>query len=916
MSDQPTQDQHEQAYQSLTKGLKELELIRGPVPCDLVLIGDHAFPIAMNSRGQVPMAASFYGKGRIVVLGHEGYLKCFPDLVKNAVTWLRGEGSDNLSVAVQDKQKAVADNLEASGFQAVVVEGFSSKLGAGVYVTDAYSVADDAKDLVKFMREGGGVLIAGQAWFWASKHRQSDTLHEFDGNKVADVAGIYFSDHVASKENLPIYPQIPSSWMAMVLGKDFEDDLRFLLQGVSEFKLSDGHTASDILVHGPLAFPIACTERKETFLAGGYYGQGRVIVVSHEGLLKKEAMAPFWKNALIWLDEGRKGIVGINGNHGYKILSQCGLKCQKTSLKEGLSVYVTLTNIGNPDELANFVAEGGGLLLAGHAWYWARTHKKHHVLRDFPANKALNSMGLSLLDKSFRGGTHKAPDPSRFLQETYHFRHLVHRFARHVNVGDKLSKHEEECFKKMGTHCSTYLDMKATDCPAYNQVVSTLADIFKKSHISPVSHRSPIKHPKDHLLLSMGTSLYDICPNQEEILSCLVGENPTMPVVYNHKIKVDVKTKASDWISTGLYLSPGMKTYVAAPPELVKNKWKIQIGCQTDTLKGDTLKRAPTVCRKFPINSEMTQVYNLWGGLIYLVAPKDARVEGAEVTVQMAVPAPYYKSGVTTAEQWALLRTAPSPWAELEFENIIFTIPSKAVRDLERPDKLAELWDKIMRAVASLAARSSKFHRKERFVAEVQISHGTMHAGYPIMAHKGVAKQLVDVEHIKSKGMWGIIHELGHNQQRKGWEFPPHTTEATCNLWSVYVHEELLGIRRDKAHKAVSKESRHKRVAGFVKAGRKLDKWSMWTALETYLQLQERFGWDAFQQVFAAYQKMDDIPNGEKAKMNLYTKTFSKTVGMNLCGFFKAWGWPIQKDTEKELSSLPAWDDHPMTEFD
>lgn len=41
----------------------------------------------------------------------------------------------------------------------------------------------------------------------------------------------------------------------------------------------------------------------------------------------------------------------------------------------------------------------------------------------------------------------------------------------------------------------------------------------------------------------------------------------------------------------------------------------------------------------------MMQVCNLWGGLIYVVAPGDTQVEGLEVVVQIAVPAPYYKSG-------------------------------------------------------------------------------------------------------------------------------------------------------------------------------------------------------------------------------------------------------------------------------
>ena len=73
-----------------------------------------------------------------------------------------------------------------------------------------------------------------------------------------------------------------------------------------------------------------------------------------------------------------------------------------------------------------------------------------------------------------------------------------------------------------------------------------------------------------------------------------------------------------------------------------------------------------------------------------------------------------------------------------------------------------------------------------------------MHAGYPIMAHKSAATELVNVDHAKTNGLWGPIHELGHNQQRGCWEFPSHTTECTCNLWSVYVHEEALGINRAK----------------------------------------------------------------------------------------------------------------------
>ncbi|KAM4741993.1 TRPM8 channel-associated factor homolog isoform 1-T2 [Anableps anableps] len=914
MSNPTIQIDHEAAYLSLTKGLRKLDLHGPCVPSDLLLIGDHAFPLAMNSKGQVLMAASLYGGGRIVVLGHEGYLTTFPALVENALIWLRGDGSGNPSVAVHNNVKAVSDNLSRSTFQTEVVGGFNSSLQSGVYVTDAYSVGADPKDLVAFMKAGGGVLIAGQAWSWAADHPKENTLHNFDGNKVSGVAGIYFSKNPGEVENLPVYPQIPSSWMAVVIGKDFEDDLQFLLHGISELAIPNGSLASEVLVHGPLAFPIATAGGGPAFLAGAYYGQGRVIVAGHEGVLSAEENASFWKNALHWLDEGRRGVVGVALKNGINIATNSGLKMEKTGFKKDLSVFVSPSNPQDHwEEIQNFVAEGGGLLIGGHAWYWAQSHGGKNPLTDFGGNKILNQMGLSLMKTTINAGVYKVPDPSKATKDTYHFRHLLHRFAKHVTVEEKLSKHEEEFLKKLGSDCATYLNMKAHDSCLYSQVLATLTDILKKSGLPQVSETHPIKNPKDHLLLNIGAEVYKVCPDPDTLLPYLIRDNPLLPVVHNHRVKMNVNTaEGEEWISTGLYLSPGMKTYVAIPAQIVNKGWQIQIGCQTDHLNATELKRAPCVHVRFPVDSEMIQVWNLWGGLIYLVAPPKTQAEGLEVVVQMAVPAPYYKSGVTTEAEWSLLRMAPSPWAELEFDNIILTVPSEVVRMLEHPDELAVLWNDIMKAIADLAAKSHKFPRKERFVADVQISHGWMHAGYPIMAHKASAAALVNVKHVKTEGIWGAIHELGHNQQRGCWEFPSHTTECTCNLWSVYVHETVFGIKREKAHSAMTLENRNKRAKDYIKEGRKLSSWSVWVALETYMQLQEKFGWDAFKKVFAAYHKMSNFPKDNKGKMNLYAETFSQTVGMNLTGFFKAWGWPIEQATEQKLSSLPAWTKHPM----
>jgi len=127
MSDQPTQSHHEEAYRFLMRGLRELDLRGTAVPCNLVLNG-----------------------------------VTFPDLVENALTWLRGGESGNPYVGVQKGIKGVADNLNTFIFQVRVVEAFSENLDVGAYVTNAYDVGEDPRELVAFLKAGGGVLIGGQ----------------------------------------------------------------------------------------------------------------------------------------------------------------------------------------------------------------------------------------------------------------------------------------------------------------------------------------------------------------------------------------------------------------------------------------------------------------------------------------------------------------------------------------------------------------------------------------------------------------------------------------------------------------------------------------------------------------------------------------------------------------------------------
>uniref|UniRef100_A0A3B3ZVG6 Peptidase M60 domain-containing protein n=1 Tax=Periophthalmus magnuspinnatus TaxID=409849 RepID=A0A3B3ZVG6_9GOBI len=212
-----------------------------------------------------------------------------------------------------------------------------------------------------------------------------------------------------------------------------------------------------------------------------------------------------------------------------------------------------------------------------------------------------------------------------------------------------------------------------------------------------------------------------------------------------------------------------------------------------------------------------------------------------------------------------------------------------------------------MRAVADLAAIPPKFVRKERIVCDVQIFAGEM---YPIMAHNATAEDFVMAK--EHQDLWGPIHELGHNQQRGCWEFPPHTTDAANNLWSVYVEETVLKIPRDMLCfvRCLKSGIEPLSVCTFTLT-------SVCTFTRTFnshcyfglvLQLQENFGWHCIKSVFGTYHKIKDVPSDNKGQMNLYCVTFSETVRMVLTRFFKtrlsillAWTGPL-----KHLTSVIA----------
>uniref|UniRef100_A0A4X2M948 Peptidase M60 domain-containing protein n=1 Tax=Vombatus ursinus TaxID=29139 RepID=A0A4X2M948_VOMUR len=900
-------------YKCLVKGLNTWELPSDLIPSELLIISEASFPVLVNKNYQVLIAASHYGQGRIVVLSHEGYLhdaKMAPFL-HNAVKWLGH--CEGYTVGVHKSVKCLASILSNTGIDVQNVDHFQDSVK--VFCIDALD-STYAKHLIQFVKNGGGLLIGGHAWQWAKEHGHK-VLGGFPGNHVTSVAGIYFTETQADTSSLKFYPKIPKIPIMVKFGKEIFQDQHQLLDGITKLDLSECGILSQLLVHGPLAFPIGLHPNFACAVAGARYGRGRVIVLSQEGLLFSSKLCLFLINAVRWLKGDQTGRIGVTPeceNLFHKLIDN-GMNCSlESNLTADMSVYCCIAyNDSKAKQILEFVAEGGGLLIGGQAWAWSQQNPTKSVLTGFAGNHILNPFGISILSQCVKKGLlFDCPGPG---QRSYHFRLAMANFFEELkNKSGKFLRHWQG---KLIKDYSAFLWISMGETPIYDSVHRMLKKVIKKTKLPVVdSHQPFFKYFCKSILLCMASEL---AYARTDFASEIYRSRHTTSILHSYSSAASINmgmnlTSGDIWKSTGLYLPEGCTLNIKIPHSACFSKLKVQIGCHSDDLSMyNKTVRAPVVVYQRYLDKPYNSISSLWGGLVYIIVPHGCSLGNTSVTFTGAVPAPYFILGKTSVEEWKnSIRHHAVPWGELQAENIVLTVPAEKLQHLENPEPVLHLWNEMTQAIAKLGGRTSPFPRRERIVTDVQISTGWMHSGYPIMGHLDVVDCLLSEDNIRKNGLWGPIQELGHNQQCNTWEFPNHTTNATCNLWPVYVHETVLDISRNVAHPALRPKERQERIEEYLKNGASLSKWYGWTALETYLQLQEAFGWESFIQVFKKYQQLSELPGDNDSKMNVWVMKFSEQVQKNLVPFFKAWGWPVQKEVATAIAHLPEWKENPM----
>jgi hypothetical protein len=704
------------------------------------------------------------------------------------------------------------------------------------------------------------------------------------------------------------------------------EDRAALLAGMKRLPVTGA--PGGVSVIGPNAFAVIVGGEGKSLspvVAATTWENGRIVAFGHNGYLgltSDEDAARLLLNAVRWAGRGDRVKVGVRiSNALAEHLAAAGLDMVRLEDVDwrtriaGLKVVCvdaqTLRADREVPELAKFIRAGGGLVTAATGWGWASLNRSKSLSLDFPGNVLLRPAGLvfneQTPDKTVPDGYRADDKDLRLLNAT----HALAALAAHEDGSSAL---DPGALRQAGATVTNALRALPTNDDTFFPKIRELAKNPER-FVHPTPEK-PLKADQSLARMLAAFTIEQLRRATPEQIHAhpsglqFPGAVPADAPVERKDLAID--TARPGWHSTGLYAAPGALIRVTVPKENLVAGLRVRIGCHTDGLWHlDSWPRMPEIAISKPLDSAETRVANAFGGPIYIDVPEKSPGGTLQVSIDGAVAAPYFVLGRTIPEGWARQRMNPAPWAELEFGRVILSVPSEHVRELEDPTELGKFWDRVVELEDELAGTLKERRRPERIVADVKISAGYMHSGYPIMTHLDAAPQGTNLAKMKA-GAWGYFHELGHNHQLSDWTFEG-TTEVTCNLFSLYVCENLCGLPPGSGHDSMTPQARARRLHRYLRSdpANRVATWKSepFLALIMYDQLRAEFGWETYKKIFADYRDLprSERPRNDQAKRDMWMVRFSQTVGRNLAPFFAAWSVPVSEAAVEKVKELPVW---------
>eukprot|EP00727_Mastigamoeba_balamuthi_P011652 m51a1_g7109 hypothetical protein (986) ;mRNA; r:67566-70781 len=695
-----------------------------------------------------------------------------------------------------------------------------------------------------------------------------------------------------------------------------------LVSGVPAQYAIDG-SPSTLVLFSPDAVSLAVDGNGDSVAAAATYEQGKVCLFGHGSFITKErSNFGLVRNCLQWMKTGRASLVcSLNGevNTQAQRDAVAAAGCTSTtsgglsqSALAGVDVLFLFTEDLSNDSAAgttqsieavrSFVRSGGSLVASGLGWYWTAYRKSE--ITAHPATALLAPCGLAVTDDVASGAVTVQQNNATSAGRTNLWSAFEAMRSSETPEPSALSTALAlvgslgRCLES-GLDAAGLAPLRREAAGAFSAACSWLGWGLT-TRANPVLPTDALRRSCMRLAWALPASVPTVDWAAESAL--FPGDVPNASLVTR---TVTVPRDRTRWHSTALFVSAASVLTVRIPADQA-GTMALQIGCHTDSVpETDKWARWQEVAVSVPLAAAETTVRVRFGGLLYI----DVGARGSPVDVQLRgrlSDAPVFRAGATTAAQWgANVSATASPWGEVEARDVVFTLPTAALREVRDMAAVADYWQGVMDCMYHFRTAGPEAYRLRYVADEHRDTDWYMHGGYPIVMWLEAAGQTLMTTRTWSH--WGHYNECGHSLQSPMWTFEG-TEEVTNNLFSLYCERAMTGSwswQADALRDAQARAEDYKRSPDFAKW-----KQDPWVALMMYKELADRWGWDLFMDLFREYDALpqSERPVSDDSKRDQWLVRTSRHVSHNLSPLFDSWGVPVSVAARQQVSGLPGMD--------
>ena len=520
---------------------------------------------------------------------------------------------------------------------------------------------------------------------------------------------------------------------------------------------------------------------------------------------------------------------------------------------------------------------------------------------NFPGNRALQEHGITFIC-DYWGTREKYIEPStlNYLQENMYFalNYLADINGRAYTDSDVENIVDFNILQKMlpaiyyGCACSQGQDSQAPTATMYDVFKPLLVDILEDDGCKNMEQPMNSNYEKYCAeLIYTEAFLYNDAADVNIALTSDIFPGMNSGIDASDVIPSETITISTNFClkqTTGLWAAPGHPFTVTIPPEYIGDI-SLTVGIWNgDVRKFSSWERIPGILIfDYPLDASTTTIANAFGGPIYINIPCDYFEDNGsflefDVTITEAVPMIYFKRGETTEEDWNnQLATRFAPWAEIEADFTIYTIPREniAVESFATIQSVADNWSIIAFNYADFRDKIPDLF-KERGIVDVHVAYGYMFASYPINGPLGEVSNL-----LHDPNAWGWLHEMGHRFERGNsygpeagamWNMFNGNVEVFTNVFSCI---GILAMDGDNS-RCVNNNGAPATIgsSGWNNLG-------PFEKLDFYMMLRDGFGWEAFTNTLTRGRTFR-FPDNDNDKRTRLWLLLSERVGRNIFPLF------------------------------